>query len=735
MKRLINFRAFLFVFIGAIFGVIFSYFIIQKNVVAFVVASIIALGLILTIVLTKIVKRNKKFEFTNKFLICLFIGFLLFLSLGVLDYKIFNNNLHDITNADVTARISYISEKDEYCYLILEDVVIHDSLLDYSKNINGKVSLIVYSINDFNIGDKIFFNGTLISTKLIKQNQFNSYLYKNNIKYSSFISESQYSKIEGNKKLDENVREKVKDLLFANMSYTNASIAYASIFGDKTMLETKIYDSFSVSGVAHLLCVSGLHVGFLVALLYFFFKLIKLKKKYIFIILIVLLGLYCYFCGFSPSVVRATIMSIVLAGSVCFGNFRYDNLSSLSFAGLIILLFKPFMVYDVGFQLSFASCFGIFLLMPVFIKLFKKINFYNKFTSIFSLTLSAQIATFPILLHNFEKLSFLSLVANIIIVPFFSIVFMLLIIFVLINLLFPLQFLFKVIELSFNLIVTLTKSIGSVSELVYYTFNTKRIINIVFYTAIILVSGFINIKTISKVTSLILSIIFISLAFLMQYFPQNYSYSAIINSKCDSFTILTNSFNQKILVITDEFLTDDLSLLRQDLLNARIVKLDAVVLSSYSSSLQNGVCKICNNYKADTLYLVGLNNIEEKYLFENLVSTKIYKTEDEYFTLNNFTFKIIKEIKSVEVNLIESSFMYTLFLTNNVNSQVSTYLIKYNISGDYLKAKYINKNYLTQINSFNTILCKNSSLYLANMYNISKINDTIVLKEGISYAI
>ena len=737
MQRLINFRAFLFIFIGAIVGTLFAYQIFQKNTLVLIISSVIIFGLLIFLLLTSYINKIKKFQFLNKFLICLLIGFFVFLCLGYINIYSFNNNLEDIKTANVSARVCYKSERSGSYYLILEDAQIENIETNKITKLNGKISLLIYSddfSNSFAIGDKIDFTGTLVASNLIKKGKFNSYLYKNNIKYFSYINKDDYSLTNGNMHIDEKVRERVKTLLFENLSYNNASIAYASIFGDKTMLDQKIMDGFSNSGTAHLLCVSGLHVGFIITLLYFFFNLLKLKKKYIFIILSVLLLFYCYLCGFSSSVVRASIMSLVLAGSACLGDCRYDNLNSLGFAGVIILAFSPFMIFDVGFKLSFASCFGIFLLMPVFEKLFKKINFYNKFTSLLCLTLSAQIGTFPIILHNFESLSFLSVMANIIVVPLFSIIFMILIIFILINLILPFGFLFKIIEVGLNLIALLTKSFGSVSTTIYYDNGYEIFINIAFYLILIFASGLVNIKNKTKILNMIICVIIISFSVFLGFMPKNYNFASIINTSNDDFTIITNSHNEKVLVITDKCDINDYSDIKKDLMHYKIFNLNAIIVGYYNSNSQECITKICNDYAVEKLYVYTLTDLDEKNLFDNLKQTQIIKTENEYQSLNNYTFKILGNIKSVELNLLENDRVFNLFITGNVTKAVFAYITTNEVTANYFKAKYINSKYLSCVNNFDKIISKNK-IYEQNCFSLSQINDILKLGENIKYGI
>jgi len=536
----------------------------------------------------------------------------------------------------------------------------------------------------------------------------------------------------GSLKLDERIRLGVKEILFENLSYHNASIAYASIFGDKTLLDSDIYNAFSISGTAHLLCVSGLHIGFLVSLLYLFFKLIKLKRKYIFIALCVILPFYCYLCGFSPSVVRASIMSLVLCGANAFGN-RYDSLSSLSFAGCLILLFKPFYVFDVGFQLSFASCFGIILLAPTFNKFFEKINFSNKFSQAFSITLSASLATFPIILHNFERLSFLSLCANIIVVPLFSILFSLLIIFVLLNIVFPFGFLFYVIEIGFNFITFITKSFGAVTNMIFVTNSFALLYSFIFYMFLIFISKFINLKNKFRILYMFILAIIFCFSYLFQYFPVNYSGNYILNMSIENSTIITNSNNHKVMIGVNNGTKEDLSVIKKDLFDFKILNLDILILTNYNEEMQTTVSTICNDYNVKILYLPNLEQNAEKYLFKNLESTKIYKTNNEYVFYDNLSFKIISEINAVYLNAMENERSFTMLIAKNLNKTTASFLVRENIHANIVKFNYLNKNYIESIQNFDKIYCESTSTRQSNVYRMNDLPKLI--KIGESYEI
>ncbi|MGN1208201.1 MAG: ComEC/Rec2 family competence protein, partial [Christensenellales bacterium] len=661
MQRIINFRGLVVIFVGAIIGVIFSLQILQKNMTFFIVCTILALLLTLFVVLTSVFSKNRKFAFANKFIICFLIGFVLFVGIGVVNFDLFNKNLAERENVEISCRVFSVNEQSDYYYFVLEDCV-----LNGNEKVDGKIGFTAYSddvMPQICVGDHLKFDANLIVNYVLKDGKFNSYYYRNDLKYYCYTTLDTVETEKGTMHFDEKCREKVKNILFENLSYNNASIAYASIFGDKTLLDQNVVDAFSISGTAHLLCVSGLHVGFLATLLYFVLNLCKVKKKYSFCVVAIVLLIYSYLCGFSPSVVRASLMSIVFAFADASGKVRYDSLSSLAFAGLLILLFKPFYVFDVGFQLSFSACFGIILLAPLFVKFFKRIGFYNKISNAFCITLSAQIGTFPILFHNFKSLSFLSVIANIFIVPLFSFVFMLTLVFLLINLILPFGFLFKIVEMLLNFVVFITKGFGAVQVCVFETFTSPIILNLLFYFALICVSGFVNLSNKVKLVCLLSCTILICVACLLQFMPTVFKTNYIINSQSESFTIITNSSNQKALINCGKFDENDVSLLKTDTFDMKIFDFDIFILPYYNQQMQSGVSEICNHFGVKFLYVT--QNIDElgiKNLFQNLKCTQIITSEDVFESYSNFTFKINSSVKSVWFNVLDNDINFSMFL-------------------------------------------------------------------------
>ena len=187
---------------------------------------------------------------------------------------------------------------------------------------------------------------------------------------------------------------------------TEFEILSALTLGYKRELDPETKRVFSASGASHVLAVSGLHVGivFWVIVLVFGFLQRQKKGRFIFMILSVsILWFYAFITGLSPSVMRASAMfSIVVIGENL--NRKSNIYNSLAASAFILLLINPNNLYDIGFQLSYSAVFGIVFLQPKLEKLiFVKNKLIRFFWSLITVSIAAQIATFPITTYYFGQ--------------------------------------------------------------------------------------------------------------------------------------------------------------------------------------------------------------------------------------------------------------------------------------------------------------------------------------------
>lgn len=195
------------------------------------------------------------------------------------------------------------------------------------------------------------------------------------------------------------------------------------LIGDKSALTNEIKLLFIDAGIMHILVVSGLHVGFIGAIFLFIFKLSGLNLKKASLLSIPFLFLYVLATGANPPALRAAIMfsSILIALALNREPLIYN---SLALSALIILILQPQQLFTASFQMSYLATIGIIFFYGRIFNLFK--NFKNPFLKfifgMFSVTISAQILLIPVCMYYFGKISLISIVANIVVVPTIGIV-------------------------------------------------------------------------------------------------------------------------------------------------------------------------------------------------------------------------------------------------------------------------------------------------------------------------
>lgn len=201
------------------------------------------------------------------------------------------------------------------------------------------------------------------------------------------------------------------------------SIAKALVLGIRDRMDTEVLQAYAASGTVHVLAVSGMHVGLIYWILSFLLGWLKKEKKgnVLFTVLILLiLWFYAFVTGLSASVLRATMMFsfVVLAQSSGRKNVMYNTLAASAF---LLLLYQPLLIFDVGFQLSYLAVLGIVYFYP---RMYRSIELDNRFLdfiwSLLCLSVSAQLATFPLSMFYFHQFPNYFILANLLIVPLSS---------------------------------------------------------------------------------------------------------------------------------------------------------------------------------------------------------------------------------------------------------------------------------------------------------------------------
>jgi len=409
--KLFNYRSLVLVFLGILSGILVSNFI--KN---YTLATIIGIIIVVGVLLFYSILHK-----TFKYFVVIGITFILGFGTYSIYINIRTHKVDSMIGHTVVGTVTKINNYDTCLELILEDIKIDNKELDCNAT--------VYYYNTYQNGYVKLEKDCKIKFSISKQDKIkyfdengipNTYNFSNNIGVEFTTYEVELLKSKDNARTS--ILKRIRNNLRFGLNNANGEMIYSAMFGDKTNLNHDLYDSYKSAGVAHLLAVSGLHVGLVVAILYWILRKLKVKDLYRVIIISVLLFGYAYLCDFSYSIIRASIMSIILMIAPLLFS-EYDLLSSICFAGSIIILIEPIALFDLSAQLSFGCVFGIATLTPLFQRLTKKIPISNAIKDGFSISLSTVISTSVFMAYYFRYLQPISLISNIIILPLFGVLF------------------------------------------------------------------------------------------------------------------------------------------------------------------------------------------------------------------------------------------------------------------------------------------------------------------------
>lgn len=340
---------------------------------------------------------------------------------------------------------SEIFEKTHYVSIIIREKLRSSSFNDrYIAIVNqidetqrsGKILLNIRkdSLNHpFEIGTHLKIKGSLYKNSLSKNpNQFDYGKYLENKQiYAQLYADA--TEIQIGSLIDKDIwyytsrlRTKIIDNLERNhFNKAELSVAAALILGQQQDISAEIIQDYQFAGAVHILSVSGLHIGFVLLFVTFLLQPFPNNKKGSFIKLLIILfslSLFGFIAGFAPSVVRSVVMFSFVAIGMYLRRSTYI-FHTLLVSILLILLFQPSFLFDVGFQLSYVALFFILWLQPLLAQLWTPKNkVLNYFRDILTVSFAAQIGAFPLSIYYFHQFPGLFFVTNLVIIPFLSVI-------------------------------------------------------------------------------------------------------------------------------------------------------------------------------------------------------------------------------------------------------------------------------------------------------------------------
>ena len=321
-----------------------------------------------------------------------------------------------------TARVKSIKQKNITTEVVTE-----------SQDLTGKPINILMTIegNNYKIrnGDILYCYSTLEPIKSSNNPEsfdYAAYMRNNGILYRSFVKRNDLQIIGYRESLGakaaaakDNLTTSIQNVGFSDNT-TNFLITILT--GDNGFINPEIRELYSKSGLAHILAISGLHIAIIAWIISILLKPLDYAnlKKLRFILTLIIIWIFTYITGLSPSATRAAIMTSFVITSFILHK-KYNILNSLSCSAVFILLANPYTVYNIGFQLSYGAVLGIILFADK-ITFGKRFSLMRKISSIIAVTIAAQIGTVLIIAYYYNAIPSYFLLSNLIVIPLLPII-------------------------------------------------------------------------------------------------------------------------------------------------------------------------------------------------------------------------------------------------------------------------------------------------------------------------
>lgn len=379
-----------------------------------------------------------------------------------------------------------------------------------------------------NIGNSVIVKGKLVSPKnntVPYLFNYKKYLYNKRVYYTL--------KIDSIKILNENSNPfiKLKNRVIKHVnSYKDSTYLYAFILGKTELISDEVLTSYRENGISHLFALSGLHVSIFSSILLFILKKLRFKEILNYVLIFIFLLLFSFITGFSPSILRATLLFFLLGiNKVFYLNIRTLDILYLVF--IILVIINPFIIYNLSFILSFTAAFFLIFSSDL-------LKGKNYFVSLFKVSLLSYFASLPLSIYYFGYTNLLGTILNLVFVPLISFV------------VFPLTLITFIISKFYSILNITTNLLESFSLL----FNKFKII--IYFPRINLIFVFIYLSILmlyikfKKKICLYLIIVLLIFFKIRPYMDSNTYIYYIDVGQGDSILVVTPHLNKTILIDT-----------------------------------------------------------------------------------------------------------------------------------------------------------------------------------------
>lgn len=379
-----------------------------------------------------------------------------------------------------------------------------------------------------NIGSSVIVKGKLVSPKnntVPYLFNYKKYLYNKRVYYTL--------KIDNIKILNENSNPfiKLKNRVIKHVnSYKDSTYLYAFILGKTELISDEVLTSYRENGISHLFALSGLHVSIFSSILLFILKKLRFKEILNYVLIFIFLLLFSFITGFSPSILRATLLFFLLSiNKVFYLNIRTLDILYLVF--IILVIINPFIIYNLSFILSFTAAFFLIFSSDL-------LKGKNYFVSLFKVSLLSYFASLPLSIYYFGYTNLLGTILNLVFVPLVSFV-----VFPLTLLTFIISKFYSILNITTNLLESLSLLFNKFKIIIY--FPSINLIFVFIYLSILML--YIKFK---KKICLYLIIVLLIFFKIRPYMDNNTYIYYIDVGQGDSILVVTPHLNKTILIDT-----------------------------------------------------------------------------------------------------------------------------------------------------------------------------------------
>lgn len=545
----------------------------------------------------------------------------------------------------ITGRVASQSRlSDKSMTIILDDVSVYSS--EESEQIKGMVGLTIYGQDGSYLDSEFYLPNSIISAKTNLEYpavELGTGYYNNRmqsladgvayhaITHYGTVSIGKENEIPFILGLVDTIRENLYKNINTYIGDEEGGLLKALLTGEKNDLPFDIKKAFASLGISHLLATSGLHIGVLLLALSYFFRKFKIPIIPSTIVSAIIIFLFMMLTGFRTSIIRASIMWVVLIGARLVGS-KYNGINSLGVAMFVMILLNPFCIYDTSFVLSCMSVMAILLYYNPVSNVFKKYKDKKVYQAV-CVTIAVMIFTWPVMAYYFNSVSLLSPIFNIVFIPVMSLLLIIMIIFTVFS---GVAFIAPVIATIAKVIAFVVIYVARVLE--PFALKLSIISPAIWVIGLWTVGMALLIKQIVSTKLKIIKIVAVSLMAI--------AFMVVVYTRCnmgkeDKITVYSDG-SSSILYLQDSdcralIMNDDSYIARTVLQKNLTIKLDTLIFTGNNPSDLHKIMDNLSDYHLDKIY--ASDSIVDEMYTRNIVPFKDLTIGDTNVSIKQFKAK------------------------------------------------------------------------------------------------